>query len=164
MPKPVYIVACQSCSVDKESNNLSIFNVIENVTTTKRPIENVPEGTIPVISPLAMVVVSSWERIPDDAPETEYDFEMFFHWMPSSPGGVEKHDRVATASFVMTMRRHRTNVDVKPGINFAGPGDFTIESRIRRRGSQDAWISQSYSIEVESKNEELDIPIHPPLA
>jgi len=71
--KVIWAVLCQTSVIDKETNNLSLFNVIEEITIPAEPPTGPVEGQ-PVLQGIAAVVdiVTLWARSNPDVPERGY--------------------------------------------------------------------------------------------
>ncbi|MCH8152103.1 MAG: hypothetical protein IH830_06995 [Planctomycetes bacterium] len=143
MPKPVYIVCCESSVEDSRSNLLSFFNVLEKIVIkrTQRGDE-----TKMGLSKLKFCTVAVWTRDESDAPDQEYEAQFAIH---APPGGVE----IVTKE----LKRFRIQEDKqlqRLTLNFVGdppikgPGVIRVESRVRAVGT-DEWISQDYPIFAE---------------
>ncbi|MBI2123728.1 MAG: hypothetical protein HYU04_00540 [Candidatus Wildermuthbacteria bacterium] len=67
-------ILCRGSSIDKESNNLSIFNVLEELRITP-PNEKIKEREIFIQLPLQIVTL--WERRGEDKTTSEVEIELF---------------------------------------------------------------------------------------
>lgn len=62
MVKHIWTVLCSSSSIDRASNTISLFNVVEQLTASELPIE------WPVVIPLPLQIVTLWARLNPDEP------------------------------------------------------------------------------------------------
>jgi hypothetical protein len=144
MPRPSYIICCQSCSEDKRTGAFSLFNIVEKFQLNQLPPP--PPGTVPVISSDAFAIVASWSKLPDDPQDQEYEFETILH-LPN--GNAIETPR---NSFVYEEGKpnYRITVFVSAAPVMETSGVLRIENRLRRTGAtDDEWIRQDYSILVE---------------
>ena len=67
--KVIWAILCERVAIDRETNNLSLFNVIEEVTVPAQPplslSEAIPKGVIPATFELVVL----WVRSDLDVPE-----------------------------------------------------------------------------------------------
>ena len=65
MIRHVWSVLCQKSVIDKDSNSISLYDIIEqlNVTLTKNP-----KGDAPLVLPIQFEIVSLWTRSEIDVP------------------------------------------------------------------------------------------------
>jgi hypothetical protein len=70
----LWSILCAGSSLDKESNNLTLYNVIEQLTIS-RP-KTVAENT-PIQLPLYMELITTWKKIfPEDFVESEIKIDI----------------------------------------------------------------------------------------
>lgn len=143
MPKPVYIVCANSVTVDRESNFVSILNVIEKLDVTVQ-IDKTPDGGRPTsrfhITEAQAVAV--WSKVPgDDGKEFESQFRI------TSPEGTVSESPIVPFEFEKGKLLHRfiLKINVMP---FHESGTLQIESAVRKKGTN-TWQSQSYEIVIE---------------
>lgn len=99
MPKLEYFLICESVSVDRETNRISLFNVIEDLTIVKPGKE--------IASPILFnfVAVSCWNREEGDE-QTDFQATLRIHQPPDENGSpVEPND--LALNFQMHSRRQR---------------------------------------------------------
>jgi len=150
MPKPVYIVCAQSVSLDKSTNLLSLFHVLEGFTlrapsegdVSIEQGEEAPAG-IPTIN-LDFVGVATWEREEQDSPETEFDFvvQVIVPW-EGEARTVNEGKCIFAKPFQRFMARMVLGIPKLPEQS----GNIRFVSKIRRLGSQE-WQSQEYRIPI----------------
>jgi hypothetical protein len=63
MIEHVWTVLCRDSVIDRDSNNLSLFNVLEQIT-----VHSEMEGDEAAVAPIEMEAVSLWSRSDDDVP------------------------------------------------------------------------------------------------
>jgi hypothetical protein len=117
MPKLEYFVVCESIAVDRETNRVSLFNILEDI----QPVTGDFVG--PIISP-QMVVVSAWNK------ETGDDGQDFQAIMRVHPPGAEHAD--FPINFVMDRPRKRLILRVQ-GPPAKQAGDLRFELRLNDR-------------------------------
>src|SRR5882672_8647195 len=78
MAKPVFIVCAESMSLDKSTNHLSLFHILEGYTLSEPRLggDERGEGPIPAVAPISLdfIGIATWAREERDTVETEYDF------------------------------------------------------------------------------------------
>ncbi len=144
MPNPVYMLCCLSGAVDKNSNQISHFNVVEQLqlNIAHRPAEE-SEGVF-IGTPLRFQIVATWARGPTDDPNDRYEAELSLERpedktpqiMQKSEFRFEKRSHRFLVNFVLVPRP-----EAKSGV-------FRFESRIRKKGGR-KWLRQEYSIPFE---------------
>ena len=99
MPKLEYFLVCESVSVDRETNRISLFNVIEDIHRVKPGTE--------ISSPLVFnfVAVSCWNKLESDE-DTDFQATLRIHQPPNENGG-ESEPKDLTLNFRMQSRRQR---------------------------------------------------------
>lgn len=99
MPKLEYFLVCESVSVDRETNRISLFNVIEDIYKVKPGSE--------VSSPLVVnfVAVSCWNREEGDE-DKDFQAILRIHLPPTDDGSAPEHKELPL-NFRMQSRRQR---------------------------------------------------------
>jgi len=64
MIRHIWSVLCSQSVIDKDTNNISLFSVLEQLNVAGPP----PSKESPGLIPISLEVVSFWERIPNDQP------------------------------------------------------------------------------------------------
>lgn len=146
MARPVYIICSESGSVDRYTNQVSIFNVIERLRFRRAEDGEPPAGDSVRRSPwLQMRVISVWERESGDA-ESEFDYRV--HLMRP---GQEEPQQIGEGQFVFgDGHLHRIFMDV------GGPppnteGEIVITVSVKKSTDQE-WIEHSYTIPVAAES------------
>jgi hypothetical protein len=110
MPKLEYFVVCESVSVDRETNRISLFNVVEDL----RPVRNGETGH-PVHQ---FVAVSAWNREPGDEGK---DFQAIVRIQPPD-------DQSKDFSINFQMERPRQRLILRLlGVAAGRPGNLRFE-------------------------------------
>jgi hypothetical protein len=143
MPSPVFIICCESGSDDSLTGLASLFNVIDTFVVNSAPVEDTNQATVPRDGAPSLRIVATWRAICPDDFEGEFESELRMIFEPS---GETQSLAAQTIRFWREKPRHRLTA-VIGALNLPMSGTLTVESRIRRRGS-DAWLSQSYPIDV----------------
>ena len=114
MPKLEYFLVAESASIDRDSNQVSVFNILEEVSVPRSEPKVIPQ----------LVALSSWIIDPDDQGK---DFQAAVEL--AGPGGPEcpyNHD--FTVNFTAKGSRHRTQISLV-GLPIERVGDrvFTLK-------------------------------------
>jgi hypothetical protein len=141
MPEPVYLICAESGAEDKQTDILSLFNIVERLVITPMP----PVDGVVLVPPQVLRVVAVWMRNENDGPEDEFEQQMVF----SPPAGAASV-MTGVTPFRFEKLLHRFTVKMNIALAFAGPGMFWVETRVRRRGA-DEWITHRYPIVVDAE-------------
>lgn len=117
MPTLEYFVICESVSTDKDTNRVSLFNIVEEVNLHRRAEQGVPRNGIPIVQ---FVAVSCWNRLPGDEGN---DFQAMLRIHPTAPD-VEAAE--FPLNFTMQNRRQRLLMRIA-GIPEMPAGDLRFE-------------------------------------
>jgi hypothetical protein len=127
----LWSLVCAKSSIDSQTNNISIFEVIEQIQIGPIP-ESVPEGPVPLAA-MSLEVISLWMRDPLNEPARgEYRITMHSPRGKSLPSAVQVMD-------LSTFRRFRSRFHL-PGLPIDGVGLCQIEVEFRA-GSEAEWVS-----------------------
>jgi len=143
MLRALYLVCSESGVIDRYSNSVSAFNIIEAVQIYA---EGAPEANdtpgVPSLPHLSLRVTATWISDEDDRKhEHEHETRAF----SDAKGWKVLH----SGKFRWTTKNHRFTVHVQ---KFAPePGVCVIQHAIRRVGESD-WHTQQYEIEVEGSS------------
>src|SRR4051794_22976315 len=96
MPRCYFLGLCSGSSVDQQSNNVTLFNIVEQI--------NVPTGAPPPPRGLVPLEIHAYFRVGQE--EIGRDFEMRFVMVAST--GLETHTDVFTHRPVTPRYRTRT--------------------------------------------------------
>lgn len=156
MPKSVYVICSRDGSVDKFTNSVSIYNIIEGFTIFD--VEDSSEEREPTGTEAAWInlrITALWEREDDEMPG-DYWHQM----LVVTPEGQE---HVISESPFSLRKQRRLFISKCSGLRPVSEGYIRAISRIRRRG-EEGWIaSGEYKIPIrrERTNEEHDVPAEP---
>src|SRR5690349_11661037 len=84
MPKPIYIICSESIAQDRETNVLSLFNIIERFVVTPGAAIVDNDTGMPVVSLISFRVIAVWMGTEDDR-DVQYESQMILHH-PNDPG------------------------------------------------------------------------------
>lgn len=129
MARLEYFLVAESVSVDQQTNRISFFNVVEQVSSSKFP------ATIPQI-----IAVAGWNT---DEGDDKKDFQVTVRI--TSPGGEPKDFHL---NFRMGAKRSRA-ILVFQGIKLAGPGKLVVELSLNDKHQA------AHSIDVELADGEV---------
>lgn len=139
MPKPVFIICCESGTEDKYTGMVSLFNIIDRIVGKSRETDS---GSLPKDS-LTLRIVAVWAADSESDFEGEFNVEMR---MLLSPQNLESTLSSDSMRFTPTMPRHRSTV-IMGGIQAEASGQLIFESRVRRP-TETEWKTQAYTIDV----------------
>jgi hypothetical protein len=129
MIRHVWSVACSKASIDNQTNNISLFEVLEQLQVPHWP-ERPPDGVIGV-GALPLEIVSLWIRVPLDVPERgECRIRV------RAPGGSVLESG-AQVMDLAAYRRFRSRFSF-PGLPIDEPGLCEIEV-LFRTGADAEW-------------------------
>jgi hypothetical protein len=114
MIEHIWTVLCSQSVVDKDTNNISLFNVMEQLVITGPP---VPEGQVGLI-PLNLEVVSLWNRANETQPNRGQ-----VHLRLIDPSGNSLGIEIEYMADVSIHTRARTIAKIA-GLSFRGPGVY----------------------------------------
>ena len=143
MIRHIWSVICQSHSIDKESNNISLFNVLEQVKFSPTPVAaDYDEADFVMIS-LSFEFVSLWERLGDDETE-QTSVRLVVH----DPDGKRVGPDERQMSFSVEKARQRTIVRVA-SFPYSKPGryEFSIEQESGGRWNSVALVPLTVTTE-----------------
>src|SRR5260370_16056338 len=154
MPRPVYVLCCESMTIDNVTGLPSYINVYDTVTIGYLPIG---PGTIsPPPSELTKIRVSAlWALNPDEQLNRKYEHQFWFR----GPDGFTSPPFPITP-FQFDKPFYRADVFVR-GQPFTLTGIYYLESRLREIG-QAQWITQDFPLRVEMVQPNIDLTPDPP--
>lgn len=142
MIKHVWSVLCSQSVTDQQTNNVSLFNVIEQIEVTLA--KDVPEGLLP-IAQMPLELVSLWERVAGDGATGGAAVVDVMDATGKRIGGREM-------SFDLNdHRRCRTRLTLN-GVPISGSGRYVIRVVHRSAGEADQVVAEI----------PLDVTVHPP--
>jgi hypothetical protein len=142
------MLCSESGSIDRDTNRMSHFNVVDQLTTTVQHSAPQPanDKRIPafLIGSFKLQVVSVWARESGDDPEAEYEME----FSVKRPEDDKPQNPVqSTFRFSGSVHRLVINLEIAQRPQPVS-GDFAFESRLRKKGSK-TWLTQSYALPVD---------------
>lgn len=158
MPKPVFIVVSQSGVEDRQTNLLSLFNVIERLVIKKKPakedagepgqFKEVNAAELPAMH-FGFRIAAVWMLEQSDPPEGTLDAEMVF--------SVPPHNREVRHS-MGPLEYKKGSFIVRVSAIVIGPppcdGSGILRVKIRVRFSDTLeWLEQEYPILIETIDE-----------
>ena len=125
--KVLWSILCSGTSIDRETNNISLFNVIEQVKATAVFASSDQVGSPPkktddllhVVSALSMRFVTLWARTDPDTPESGQGRHKLVP--PSGEPAVTNPYKIDLTKFKRT--RVMSNF---PGLPSRGPGQYVL--------------------------------------
>ena len=140
MPKPVYVLCAENVSTDRETNLVSLFNVLERFEFTAGP-QPADKIAAKILSPVVRAI-AVWAREKGDlGKEFEHQFEIAVPGNPKNPVGPSPFQ------FGQDKILHRFVLTIQLGPMKSGA--LKITSKVRRKGAK-SWENQSYEIQVAS--------------
>jgi len=142
MPKPVYILCCQTGSDDKGTNLASHFNVYDrlDVLATHADLVSDPPK---IIVPIPLRIVAVWSGDEQNDFKAEFEVEAALRVPPT---GMEVKVWSGKFRFEEERPRQRFTFDIN-GFYVNSSGEIVAECRIRKAGDS-KWLKQRYSIKV----------------
>ena len=145
MPKPVYMLCCQTGSDDVRTNFASHLNILDSLHLVAASKARDDEKLFAPYIPLRIVAVWSIDKPKD------YDAEFEVQVGVKAPARIkETIIHQGQFRFESGKSKQRFTFDVQ-GFNPGGTGDVIVECRIRKLG-ESRWLRQTYTIEVDILN------------
>lgn len=144
MPRPIYILCCESMNIDTLTGLPSYINVYDTVTVNILPVATSQPF------PLRLRASALWVLAQGEGFGLEYEHQFLFR-DPASSDVLTNQSPTAGQSvpvrFVFDRQFYRADAIIQ-GQPFSGPGIYRIESRLRQVGA-DQWITQYFPLRVE---------------
>jgi len=144
MVRPRYIICSEGQVVDRATNLVTYYNVIDSITIDVP----VPEPDTPVLVGFSTHVSAVWMREDDSEKDAEFEAEVRMSLPGSDELHVIRHGNFRFGEYYF----HRIDVAIRPGPPVAGAiaikpcdGVMRLECRIRPAQGGD-WVSQDYLI------------------
>jgi len=128
MPKLLFLSCSQLVSIDKITNNLSVYHIIEQL--------NIP--SFPFIFP-QIFITSLWQR---SSGEENLEFELKISFL--NPDRVSITEWHADWKFTSLHHRHILNAI---NLSFDYPGTYIFKIFIRKKGEKE-WNEQAWEIQL----------------
>jgi hypothetical protein len=123
MAKLKWAIICERAIIEKETNNLSLISLIEEVRLTSEPPQTTAQGKTMLV-PHKFVVVQFWMRSDPDKPEIAETRSRLI--APDGKAYGTALQRIDLERF--NQIRVATN---SPGFPWFGHGDYTIEFQVK---------------------------------
>lgn len=124
--KHVWTVLCRESLINQDDNILSLFGVIEEVTVTMPPINNVPTPPPDKINlPINYEIVNLWSR-----DEYKKEEKATLEIAELNPKGEELNKITQELIFPANVKRLRSRTKVS-GLTIQGRGDYSFRVRIK---------------------------------
>ena|SRR6266446_3681459 len=140
MPKPVFMLCCETITVDDLTKLPSFIGVFNTLQITQGPVPG-PLGGIPQAF-IKIRISATWMRNDEDGGYDRYDYQFIV-----LPPGQEQVAPVFKSHFAFEGRFHRLDLTVQ-GHPFKDTGMYRIQCRIKRQNGGE-WVSQEYPLCVE---------------
>jgi hypothetical protein len=141
--KHVWTVLCRESLINQEDNILSLFGVIEEVTVTMPPINNVPTPPPDKINlPINYEIVNLWSREEDDEEE-----KATLEIAQLNPKGEELNKITQELVFPANVKRLRSRTKVS-GLTIQGRGNYSFRVRIKEKGDKSFKTVSEVPLEV----------------
>ncbi|MDD4930750.1 MAG: hypothetical protein PHG66_01170 [Candidatus Colwellbacteria bacterium] len=140
--KHAWSVLCSGVSIDRNSNNASLFNVIEQINAPRRNLIEVTSEDKPELAiPMDMNLVSSWYRAGDDPVSADIKVEVH------DPLGNKRELESYHVDMNGDVRRVRL-LAYWQGIRASVSGRYIFNLLVREDGSQDFIKGGEAAIDV----------------
>jgi hypothetical protein len=133
----LWTVLCSKSSIDKETNNVSLFSVIEQVTISG---PTLPQGQTGLV-PMEFELVILWYNSPVAGPQRGHARILF---KDSSDNTLSTFEFDAD---VTSSRRHRTTAKVN-GLPFREPGTYRFLLQLNLEGETEFKDIISYPLDI----------------
>jgi len=120
MPKLEYFLVCESAVIDRDSNRISLFNVIDAVEITKQESSSDEKVGFPRIPLIQLVASSCWNCDPEDVGQ-DFQATLRLH----IPGRPEPLD--FKLNFTAEQKRHRLNFRLQGMPSIEEQGELIFE-------------------------------------
>jgi len=147
MARPLFIVCSESGSIDRYSNRLSAYKILETIEIVGysdyeklRSSNTDDELPLPIITIRA---VATWIGDPEDA-GAEYEYQSQVHYP-----GTNSAKPVGSGRFRWAAKNHRVIADLVLDPQALEAGALRIEISIRPFKPDARWLTQQYEIAVE---------------
>ncbi|MBX4186940.1 MAG: hypothetical protein KW802_01620 [Candidatus Doudnabacteria bacterium] len=130
----IWSILCRHSSVDKETNNVSAFDIIEQIQLNSKEIKQFINTKVPneIVLPLNLQLITLWGRSNNDnkIAKAEQIARVF------SPTGQDLGQIIQDFEIKEKQSRFRIIVNIS-GFKFTGPGKYIFSIRIKNIGSDD---------------------------
>lgn len=148
--KHVWSVLCQKSSIDVESNQLSLFNCLEEINLT---LDNTEALKNNLVIPVEFQLVSYWSR---EIAETELNLEAEGELVDASGKVVNTFKNSFPIKQGILRFRNRTNIQ---GLPITGPGRYYLRLyRLNQPGGNEREQMAELPLDVKINYKLMDIP------
>jgi len=145
MPRPLFIICSEHMSIDRDSEFVSLFRLVEAVTFQPDEEQKLLEDT-----DLPLKIISAWMREEADDFETDFEFRLGRRLPTSGRFVVMKTEEFR---FKKSFHRFIANT-IFPG--YDGEGIMWFVGQVRKKGEAE-WISHEYPVIMKaSEPEEIE--------
>lgn len=143
MVRPLFIICSESGAVDRYTNSISAFSVLESVQIVKAPTldQAMKSGSLQSVMVLPIKLVCVWLADAEDFGK-EYSFKCQIQRPQTN-----QWELCGEGTFVWRSRSHRIMSDIVVGNALLNEGTLFIACSIRREGED--WLTQQYEIFVD---------------
>jgi hypothetical protein len=139
----VWALMCSDISIDQQRNNLSLFNVIDELTLPAAAFSDEPKGVM-----LQHFVISQWRRILNTSVDSqEVPFEVCLELVDSNEKVLQRI--VAQHSFPQGKRNLRVCMNF-PGVFVTKPGDYVYRLTLRIPPQENFEYAHEVPLEVKA--------------
>lgn len=122
----IWSVVCGRSTTDRESNNISLFEIIEQINLLG-PVGPIPEGVAGAALPLSFEVVSLWSRSNHAEPE-----ESTGRIRMVAPNGMQMLENIFTVNLAENVRMRTQMKSMFFPLSGVGTGRYTFTVEIQR--------------------------------
>lgn len=122
----IWTIACRKSLLDQETNNLNLFDIMEEITLQGSSVQNINFSKVEKFGiPIEFEIISLWERFDINEPIlTQYKIEQL------SPSGKLINEHGAELRIEGVSRRLRTIGKVR-GLELTGPGIYHFVTKVK---------------------------------
>ena len=150
MPRPVFIICARGSVQDKDSNLLSLYDVVEKLVLI--PLPKITGQSVIVVQSQPFHSVSTWMLEPDKGDSHEDDYALEFRLLPPDGKEAVVLQSSKTRLGAADENFQRITLKIESLLPFTVSGLWEFEARIRKDGS-DGWISQSYPLQIDIRDQ-----------
>jgi hypothetical protein len=144
--KNIWTIVCKNSSVDKNSNSLSIFNILEEIQLTKNPNVPVPKEGIMPAAPLAYEIITLWSR------ETKSDNELTANMQTELLDPTNKVLQSNVSEIKFEKDKSRLRIIVKAlGLPITTGGTYHFRVSLKKAADKEYKYVSQVSLEVKIK-------------
>jgi hypothetical protein len=157
MPRPVYVLLAEAGHIDRRTNLVSVFNIVE-VVEVSRNVADAPTQ-LPAGVPQTYNILAAWMKEDGDASDDVFESQLAC----LAPDGTDFFVS-PVVDFNFNLPYHRVHVREAAIPGFPAIGVFVIEARLRRAGQEDWQLRQQFPFFVREIVIAPTTPAQPPAA